>query len=225
MCLRYLSQVYVPCILIVILSWVSFWIHREATSDRVGLGITTVLTLSTIRFTIWQMRSKCYSELLMQVNASKFAYEQFGLAYGFAQSALCDRTGLVPVDELLLLHCNAAGICWCAFFHEIGQWWGAHTGRRWVGRHWRDHRTCRNCTYYVVTQPRSTTELNSHDTLLDHSQTKLVNLPNLQCNLNDEKCWRTYRIISRSLTFFSLLLDTFQFTNFLEYFRKLSSFC
>jgi gamma-aminobutyric acid receptor subunit alpha len=44
----FLIQVYVPCILIVILSWVSFWIHREATSDRVGLGITTVLTLSTI---------------------------------------------------------------------------------------------------------------------------------------------------------------------------------
>lgn len=45
----FLIQVYVPCILIVVLSWVSFWIHREATSDRVGLGITTVLTLSTIR--------------------------------------------------------------------------------------------------------------------------------------------------------------------------------
>ncbi|CAL4124456.1 unnamed protein product, partial [Meganyctiphanes norvegica] len=44
----FLIQVYVPCILIVILSWVSFWINREATSDRVGLGITTVLTLSTI---------------------------------------------------------------------------------------------------------------------------------------------------------------------------------
>jgi gamma-aminobutyric acid receptor subunit alpha len=33
--------VYVPCILIVVLSWVSFWIHREATSDRVGLGNCT----------------------------------------------------------------------------------------------------------------------------------------------------------------------------------------
>lgn len=43
-----LWQVYVPCILIVVLSWVSFWIHREATSDRVGLCVTAVLTLSTI---------------------------------------------------------------------------------------------------------------------------------------------------------------------------------
>lgn len=31
-----------------VLSWVSFWIHREATSDRVGLCVTAVLTLSTI---------------------------------------------------------------------------------------------------------------------------------------------------------------------------------
>ncbi|OXA53155.1 Gamma-aminobutyric acid receptor subunit alpha-6 [Folsomia candida] len=44
----FLIQVYVPCVLIVVLSWVSFWINREATSDRVGLGITAVLTLSTI---------------------------------------------------------------------------------------------------------------------------------------------------------------------------------
>ena len=55
-----------PCTLIVVLSWVGFWLNREATSDRVGLGesrayvglggpnsgmlagITAVLTLSTI---------------------------------------------------------------------------------------------------------------------------------------------------------------------------------
>lgn len=34
----FLIQVYVPCGLLVVLSWVSFWINREATADRVGLG-------------------------------------------------------------------------------------------------------------------------------------------------------------------------------------------
>jgi gamma-aminobutyric acid receptor subunit alpha len=34
----FLIQVYVPCILIVVLSWVSFWLNREATSDRINLG-------------------------------------------------------------------------------------------------------------------------------------------------------------------------------------------
>lgn len=30
------------------LSWVSFWINHESTSARVALGITTVLTMTTI---------------------------------------------------------------------------------------------------------------------------------------------------------------------------------
>ena len=33
-----LVQVYLPCALIVVLSWVGFWLNREATSDRVTLG-------------------------------------------------------------------------------------------------------------------------------------------------------------------------------------------
>ena len=35
----FLIQVYVPCCLLVALSWVSFWINREATADRITLGI------------------------------------------------------------------------------------------------------------------------------------------------------------------------------------------
>lgn len=31
----FLIQVYVPCILIVVLSWVSFWIHREVTCKHI----------------------------------------------------------------------------------------------------------------------------------------------------------------------------------------------
>ncbi|XP_023346187.1 gamma-aminobutyric acid receptor alpha-like [Eurytemora carolleeae] len=42
----FVIQVYGPCILLVVISWVSFWLNREATSDRISLGITTVLTMT-----------------------------------------------------------------------------------------------------------------------------------------------------------------------------------
>ncbi|XP_077978858.1 glycine receptor subunit alpha-2-like [Glandiceps talaboti] len=43
----YLIQTYIPSMLIVILSWVSFWISAESSPARVALGITTVLTMTT----------------------------------------------------------------------------------------------------------------------------------------------------------------------------------
>ncbi|NXG18248.1 GLRA4 protein, partial [Grallaria varia] len=43
----YLIQMYIPSLLIVILSWISFWINMDAAPARVGLGITTVLTMTT----------------------------------------------------------------------------------------------------------------------------------------------------------------------------------
>ena len=42
-----LIQVYIPSILIVILSWVSFWINVDAIPARVSLGLLTVLTMTT----------------------------------------------------------------------------------------------------------------------------------------------------------------------------------
>ncbi|XP_041863279.1 gamma-aminobutyric acid receptor subunit gamma-3 isoform X2 [Melanotaenia boesemani] len=41
-------QTYIPCILTVVLSWVSFWIKKDATPARTALGITTVLTMTTL---------------------------------------------------------------------------------------------------------------------------------------------------------------------------------
>lgn len=44
----YLIQIYIPSSLIVIISWVSFWLNRNATPARVALGVTTVLTMTTL---------------------------------------------------------------------------------------------------------------------------------------------------------------------------------
>jgi|SRR6218665_2538849 len=44
----YIIQIYIPSSLIVVLSWVSFWLDRNAVPARIALGITTVLTLTTL---------------------------------------------------------------------------------------------------------------------------------------------------------------------------------
>lgn len=44
----YLIQIYIPSSLIVIISWVSFWLNRNAAPARVSLGVTTVLTMTTL---------------------------------------------------------------------------------------------------------------------------------------------------------------------------------
>uniref|UniRef100_A0A1I8IAI2 Neur_chan_LBD domain-containing protein n=2 Tax=Macrostomum lignano TaxID=282301 RepID=A0A1I8IAI2_9PLAT len=43
----FIIQVYIPTVLIVILSWVAFWINTEAIPARVSLGLLTVLTMTT----------------------------------------------------------------------------------------------------------------------------------------------------------------------------------
>lgn len=44
----YMYQIYVPAFLIVVISWVPFWLDREDNHARVGLGVTTVLTMTTL---------------------------------------------------------------------------------------------------------------------------------------------------------------------------------
>lgn len=41
-------QTYIPTILIVVISWVSFWLDPNAIPGRVSLGVTTLLTLTTL---------------------------------------------------------------------------------------------------------------------------------------------------------------------------------
>ncbi|ETN86285.1 Neurotransmitter-gated ion-channel transmembrane region [Necator americanus] len=44
----YSMNIVIPSMLIVTISWVSFWLNREASPARVGLGVTTVLTMTTL---------------------------------------------------------------------------------------------------------------------------------------------------------------------------------
>lgn len=62
----YLIQMYIPSLLIVILSWVSFWINMDAAPARVALGITTVLTMTT--------QSSGSRASLPKVNLSSFSF-------------------------------------------------------------------------------------------------------------------------------------------------------
>ena len=44
----YVNQFYVPVMFIVIISWIPFWLDRKEMLARVGLGVTTVLTMTTL---------------------------------------------------------------------------------------------------------------------------------------------------------------------------------
>ncbi|XP_064471095.1 glycine receptor subunit alphaZ1-like isoform X2 [Ornithodoros turicata] len=44
----HLIQTYLPTFLIVMISWVSFWLNVDATPARVTLGVTTLLTMTTV---------------------------------------------------------------------------------------------------------------------------------------------------------------------------------
>lgn len=48
----YLVQLYAPTTMIVIVSWVSFWIDMHSTAGRVALGVTTLLTMTTMQSAI-----------------------------------------------------------------------------------------------------------------------------------------------------------------------------
>ncbi|EDO28562.1 predicted protein, partial [Nematostella vectensis] len=41
----YLINFYVPCVVMVIMSWIVFWMDSSSIGERISLGITTILTI------------------------------------------------------------------------------------------------------------------------------------------------------------------------------------
>ncbi|XP_064608271.1 glycine receptor subunit alpha-3-like isoform X2 [Liolophura sinensis] len=78
----YVIQVYIPSTLIVILSWVSFWLDVDAIPARITLGVLTVLTLTT--------QSSSLRNTLPKVSYIKAIDVWMALCLGFVFSALLE---------------------------------------------------------------------------------------------------------------------------------------
>ncbi len=44
----YILTVYIPSLLLILMSWISFWIDAQAAPARVSVGVTAVLTATTM---------------------------------------------------------------------------------------------------------------------------------------------------------------------------------
>ena len=67
----YVLTVYVPNLLLVIIAWLSFWIDAEAAPARVALGVTTILTVTTMTTNIQETLPVV---TYLKVNVLNFAF-------------------------------------------------------------------------------------------------------------------------------------------------------
>ncbi|KAH9643948.1 hypothetical protein HF086_016498 [Spodoptera exigua] len=81
----HLFNTYIPTCLIVIMSWVSFWIKPDAAPARVTLGVTSLLTLSTqhAKFVFMALMEYCLVNIVLGDGAKvKVSYNFFISFFG-----------------------------------------------------------------------------------------------------------------------------------------------
>ena len=78
----YLITIYVPGCMLVIVSWVNFWLDPKAVPARVALGVTTLLTMST--------QTASINSALPPVAYTKAIDVWQGVCVGFVFSALME---------------------------------------------------------------------------------------------------------------------------------------
>uniref|UniRef100_A0A3Q3LUG1 Gamma-aminobutyric acid type A receptor subunit alpha6a n=1 Tax=Mastacembelus armatus TaxID=205130 RepID=A0A3Q3LUG1_9TELE len=87
----YLIQTYIPLIMVVVLSQVSFWINKESVPARTVAGITTVLTMTTLSISARQSLPKV---------AYATAMDWFiAVCFAFVASALSPHSGHTTYDK------------------------------------------------------------------------------------------------------------------------------
>ena len=97
----YMAQTYIPSVLIVILSWVSFWIDIHAVPARISVGLLTVLTLTT--------QSSGISSRLPRVSYVKAIDVWMSTCLGFVFGALIEYS---IVNVLTQRRRPSLKVCW-----------------------------------------------------------------------------------------------------------------
>lgn len=114
---NFLIQVYGPCILLVVLSWVSFWLNREATADRISLGkLSTIVRVYSLPIqynivypslrwrTIHQDMNMCGFEMytlryLSSLILHQQAHSQIVHSYQITSSSIAISDELIPAAD------------------------------------------------------------------------------------------------------------------------------
>uniref|UniRef100_A0A3B5LGW5 Gamma-aminobutyric acid type A receptor subunit alpha6a n=1 Tax=Xiphophorus couchianus TaxID=32473 RepID=A0A3B5LGW5_9TELE len=97
----YLIQTYIPLIMVVVLSQVSFWINKESVPARTVAGITTVLTMTTLSISARQSLPKvAYATAMDWFIAVCFAFVASALTDSSHQEGLKRRNHSVSCSEV-----------------------------------------------------------------------------------------------------------------------------
>ncbi len=84
----YLITIYVPGCMLVVVSWVSFWLDPHAVPARVALGVTTLLTMSTQTASINSALPPVAYTKAIDVWQASNCQSGRGLNFNFLKSAL-----------------------------------------------------------------------------------------------------------------------------------------
>uniref|UniRef100_A0A665W554 Gamma-aminobutyric acid (GABA) A receptor, alpha 6a n=1 Tax=Echeneis naucrates TaxID=173247 RepID=A0A665W554_ECHNA len=96
----YLIQTYIPLIMVVVLSQVSFWINKESVPARTVAGITTVLTMTTLSISARQSLPKvAYATAMDWFIAVCFAFVASALSDSSPREGLKRRNHSVCCSE------------------------------------------------------------------------------------------------------------------------------
>uniref|UniRef100_M4A4A7 Gamma-aminobutyric acid type A receptor subunit alpha6a n=1 Tax=Xiphophorus maculatus TaxID=8083 RepID=M4A4A7_XIPMA len=106
----YLIQTYIPLIMVVVLSQVSFWINKESVPARTVAGITTVLTMTTLSISARQSLPKvAYATAMDWFIAVCFAFVASALVDSHQEglkrrnhSVSCSEVGYTPPVPIFL---------------------------------------------------------------------------------------------------------------------------